>query len=170
MAYIEDHYTTGVMPLSDGMAGTRETVMVMQRLALQGATQPRTREQVERIIRRAPARDLVAEARAVEAWVRNHMRYTRDGLTAETVKTVDRMLNDIEKHGKALLDCDDASVLTAALLLSAGHQPAYQLLGRGSVPHHVNVIDCSAGLELDSTGEPRGQFNFRKRYPIPVDL
>jgi hypothetical protein len=157
------------MPLSDGLAGTEETVAVMQRLALQGAALPRVREQAERIIRGLPARDWGAEARCLAAWVKRHMRYTRDGLTIETIKTVPRMLDDIEKYGAALLDCDDAAVLLGSLLLTIGHAPAYQLLGRGEIPHHVNVLDRTSGMELDPTGEPRGVFRFRRVYPLPME-
>lgn len=157
-----------VLPLSDGLAGTRETVAMMQRLALHGAALPAVRNLAEKILRAsgAAAKDWSAESRAVVGWVRNHMRYTRDGLTVETLKTVDRMVDDVARFGYVLADCDDASILTAALLLSLGHAPAFQVLGRGEQPHHVNVLDQTSGLELDATGEPRGPWGFREVYNV----
>ncbi len=167
MGYVEAAFDTQVFPLSNGLQGTAETVAVMQRLALQGSATPQVREAAEKIIIRRAARDWKAEARAIEAWVQNHIRYTRDGLLVETLKSPQRMLRDIASQGLTLADCDDASILTAALLLSIGHAPAFQILGRNETPHHVNVLDKTSGLELDSTGEPTGTFNYRRVYNVP---
>lgn len=167
MGYIEAPFDTQVVPLSAGLTGTAETISVMQRLALQGAASPSVREQAERIIIRRPARNWAAESRAIEAWVQNHIRYTRDGLQVETVKSPERMLREIHSQGLTLADCDDASVLISSLLLTVGHAPAFQVLGRGEVPHHVNVIDRTANVELDATGEPLGEFGFRRVYSVP---
>lgn len=166
LGYLEAPFDTGTLALSPGIGGTYETVLVMQRLAVQGAGDARTRLAAENIVRGVPARAWGLEAVAICRWVKRHMRYTRDGLTAETLRSVERMLEEIEKHGKTLADCDDAAILIAALLLTLGHAPAFQVLGRGSVPHHVNVLDRTTGMELDPTGEPSGTFAFRQVFPV----
>lgn len=166
--YVNEPFKDQVLPLSDGLAGTWETVAVMGRLAQHGAGRCDTRNLAEKILRSSgvAARDWPAESRALTAWVRNHIRYTRDGLTVETLKTCDRMLDDVARHGFTMADCDDAAVLLAALLLCVGHAPAFQVLGRNETPHHVNVVDKSTGLELDPTGEPRGAWGFREVFDV----
>lgn len=164
--YLEEPLETDVSALPEGLAGTEETVLVMCRLAVQGSMIPATRQAAESAIRPVPQRDMAGESRAVERWVRDHLRYTRDGLEVETLKTPALMLAEIARFGKAAGDCDDASILTASLLLSLGHAPAFQVLGRDSVPHHVNVIDRTTGLELDPTGEPRGRWAYRRAFNV----
>ena len=154
------------MGVSPGMTGILETVQVMQRLARQGAATPAVREAAEHIVRSVPARDLQAEARAVESWIRVHLRYTRDGLDVETLKTPERMLAEIASQGKTIGDCDDAAVLGAALLLALGHAPQFTLLGKGEFPHHVVVEDLSSGRLLDPTAEPRGPWGYRRSFHV----
>jgi hypothetical protein len=98
--------------------------------------------------------------------VRERLRFTRDGFKVETLKTPQRMLQEIASYKKFVGDCDDASILVATLLLAVGHQPAFQVLGRGKVPHHVNVVDRTTGLMLDAAGNPTGAFQYRKLFPI----
>lgn len=166
MGVIEDRLGTSVEPLEAGMAGVDQTVLAMIRLATQGGALPAVRMLAERIVRRTPARDWRGETAAVRAWVARHLRYTRDGLQVETLKTPEHMLEEIRRTGKFLGDCDDASILAAALLLSIGHQPAFLLLGRGNVPHHVAVFDRTVGQVVDPTGEPRGPYSFRRTYDV----
>lgn len=167
-SYVNERLGDTVWPLSDGLAGTRETVAVMQRLAVAGASRPDTRNLTEKALRAAGVaqRDRAAESRALAAWVRNHLHYIPDGLTVETLRTVERMAADIAQTGRTFGDCDDASILLAAMLMTIGHAPAFQVLGRGETPHHVNVIDKSTGLELDPTGEPRGPWGFREVFDV----
>jgi hypothetical protein len=158
-----------VITLESGLAGTRQTVAYMIRLAAGESATAAVREAAERIVRGLPEKDWAAEARAVAEWVRTHMRYTRDGLETETLKTPTRMLREIASRGRACLDCDDAAVLIASILLSIGHAPAFEVLGRGRVPHHVRVLDKSTNLVLDPTvGEISGSggFGFREVYDV----
>lgn len=152
--------------LPPGLAGTDLTVARMGELAVAGTRMPDARLAVEAIIRAVPSRDYPAETRAVESWIRQHLHFVRDGLKVETLKSVDRMLAEVRESGRFIGDCDDAAILTASLLMSLGHPVAFQVLGRGSFPHHVNVLDELAGMTVDATGEPRGHFGFRKLYKV----
>lgn len=166
MGYIEESENAVVLPLAGGEPGTQQTVSFMIRNALDGASLPQVRALAESAVKGAPERDLAAEAQRIEKWVKGHLRYTRDGLNVEMLKTVPRILGEIQSQGYFMGDCDDASTLSAALLLSLGHQVGFQVLGRGNVPHHVNVYDASAGVQVDPTGEPTGNFGYRRVYPV----
>jgi hypothetical protein len=160
---------TQLIALSDGVAGTRETVMLMQQVANADSATPEVRRTAEKIVFGVSDRDWAGESRAIERWVKAHMRYTRDGLRVETLKTPLRMLREISTDDRSCMDCDDAATLIAALLLSVGHAPAFEVLGRGAVPHHVRVLDRSTDLILDPTvGEvsPGGQFGFREVFDV----
>jgi len=152
--------------LPPGLPGTDVTVERMGELARSGARLPALRLIVEDIVRKLPARDWTAEALAVEDWIRRRLRFTRDGLNVETLKTVPKMLADLARTGRLVGDCDDASILGAAMLLSLGHPVSFQVLGRGKKPHHVNVLDTLSGRTVDPTGEPSGFFGFRKLYKV----
>jgi hypothetical protein len=166
MGYIEDPLGTGTEQMEPGYGGTLSTVVVMQRVATQATLDPEIRKLAEDIVRPLAQRDWKAEARAIEAWVRRGLRYTRDGLNVETLKTPRSLSDEFKAHGKFTGDCDDASMLVAALLLAVGHRPSFLLLGRKDVPHHVCVLDRTTGLTLDPTGEPRGPFGFRRAFDV----
>lgn len=166
---ITESISTSVVPLSGGEAGTLQTVASMIQIAQSESATEAVRMAAEDAVRGVTPRNYRAEARAVERWVRDHIRYTRDGLRVETLKTPLRMLNEIRRYGKTCADCDDSSILTAALLLAIGHAPAFEVVGRGEVPQHVMVYDHTAGITLDSTiGETiTGEnFNYRKLFDV----
>lgn len=167
--YREANLGTQLITLDGGLAGVRQTVVFMQRLAASESATPQVRGAAEKIVRHLPGKNYAAESRAIEAWVKAHMRYTRDGLNTETIKYPTRMLRDIAADGTACLDCDDAAILIASLLLAVGHAPAFEVLGRGRVPHHVRVIDKTTNISLDPTvGEvaPGEDFDFREVYDV----
>jgi hypothetical protein len=155
-----------VEPLADGLAGVDQTVLYMTRFAINGSQTPSIRMTAEGIVRGTPQRDFPGESRAIERWVRDRLRFTRDGLKVETLKTPQRMIQEIAAHGKFIGDCDDASILVATLLLAVGHAPSFQVLGRGSTPHHVNVLDRTTGLVVDASANPTGAFGYRKLYEV----
>ena len=166
MGYIEEAEGAVVLPMAGGNDGVLQTISFMTRNALEGAAHPALRAAAEEAVRGAPARRWDAEAQAVERWIRRRLRYTRDGFNVETLKTVPRMLAELQSTGVIMGDCDDASTLAAAMLLAVGHQVGFQVLGRGNVPHHVNVLDTTSGVSVDPTGEPTGAFGYRRVYPV----
>lgn len=61
----------------------------------------------------------MCEARSIHAWVKQNIKYVRDVADVETVQTPDVTLRD------RVGDCDDHSVLMAALLQSVGHRARF---------------------------------------------
>ena len=114
-----------------GQGGTIATLDAMERAVLQGLHDPAVVLYAQEIVRGIPEHDLDREIDAVFRKAREDFRYTRDPLGVELVKTPTFILREIEGHGWAALDCDDASVWLAALLRSVGIATRFKAI-RGS--------------------------------------
>jgi predicted transglutaminase-like cysteine proteinase len=114
--------------LSHGKRGTAETVAIMARIAMGGwgARSERIRALALAIVRDAgiAGKDYRAEILAIHRWVQNNIRYTRDPVGQETVQTPEHTAF-INQAG----DCDDFSVLEAALLGALGHATRFITIG-----------------------------------------
>jgi predicted transglutaminase-like cysteine proteinase len=114
--------------LSQGKRGTAETVAIMARLAMGewGARSERIRALALAILRdaRVAGKNYPAEVLAVHRWVQNSIRYTRDPVGQETVQTPEYTAF-VNQAG----DCDDFSVLEAALLGALGHPTRFITVG-----------------------------------------
>lgn len=141
--------------LPPGAAGTRATLVMMQRLAREGARDPAVIEAARDILRRAGVRghDVLGEVRALFTFARDRVRYTRDPVGVELLQTPARTLRTL------VGDCDDKSTLLAALLHAVGH-PAQLLFravaanpSRPGMYSHVYVVANVAGrrVPLDPT-------------------
>lgn len=97
----------------------------MAELARRGSESAMVRAQAVALTRGLRQKDYMAEARAVHGWVRDHVRYVRDVAGVETLHTAERLL--IDRAG----DCDDKSILIAALLASIGHRVRFVAVGFG---------------------------------------
>jgi transglutaminase-like putative cysteine protease len=74
----------------------------------------------------------VGQVRALQLWVQQNIRYIRDPPDLELVQTPQKTLQ--WQAG----DCDDQSVLIAALLTSIGHPCQFMAMGFGGGPlEHV---------------------------------
>lgn len=141
--------------LPPGAAGTRATLVMMQRLAREGGRDPAVLEAARDILRRAGVRghDVLGEVRALFLFARDAIRYTRDPVDVELLQTPAHTLRT------RVGDCDDKSTLLAALLHAIGH-PAQLLFravavnpSRPGVFSHVYVVANVAGrrVPLDPT-------------------
>ena len=80
----------------------QETLVWMRRLALAAQGDVQLRELAESIVKGVHPRDYASEYSAVLNWVRKNIRYVRDPVTIEQVKTPRAT---VETRGG---DCDDA--------------------------------------------------------------
>jgi transglutaminase-like putative cysteine protease len=108
----------------DGPAGTLAVLKRMRGAVLEAKKHPAIRAQAVAIVQPTPAKNWRAEAAAVQAWVRRHIRYVRDVRDVETLQAPDYTLR--VRAG----DCDDHAMLTAALLESIGHPTRFVAIGR----------------------------------------
>jgi hypothetical protein len=124
-----------LLSVRSGDAGVTDTLKLMATLARQYKVNPVIRQTSARIVQSAPAKDDLAEATALQNWVRSNIRYTGDVLDVETIQTPDYTLQ--ERYG----DCDDQSVLLASFLLAIGIPAAYCAVGVDGGPYsHVMPV------------------------------
>ncbi len=141
-------FTSGLFAIKTGAAGIQQTLCAMAALADAAKTDLLIRHTALDIIRAWPEKDRIAEAEALQSWVRDNIRYTGDVTGVETVQAPSVTL------AVQCGDCDDKSTLLAALLLSVGHTP--RLVALGSAPgefSHVMVEDVlmGAAFALETT-------------------
>ncbi len=116
------------MTLPGGWAGTDGTVVKMQEMATGkwGSRSPKIRALAINILhtRKVPEKNYVAEMVAIHNWVRDNIRYTKDVNGQETLCYPE----DTAFNTKAG-DCDDKSLLEAALLGSVGIASRFVTVG-----------------------------------------
>lgn len=106
-----------VEDIPDGDAGIAATLRKMVELARQGKRDPGVIEVANSLVRDVPQGDRLGEVKALHAFVRDHIRYTNDigGIEpVELLRTCEATLT------MGCGDCDDKSILLAALLCSIG--------------------------------------------------
>jgi hypothetical protein len=122
-----------------------ETVRVMREVAHARSSHPLVRGLALKILQfyGIKSHDFVNEARAIGDYVRSKVRYVRDCKSVEQLHDPITMIDQIQQ-GSAQGDCDDMSLLIAAMLLSIGHQPFFRVIeyrrGSGSF-NHIYVVD-----------------------------
>lgn len=109
--------------LARGVDGIAELLAILRNSARAGATDAGVRGLAERIAA-AAGRDLIAQAAAVQAWVRANIAYVTDPRGVELVKSPARLLMDRAD------DCDGHAQLVAAMLASIGHRVRLSAIGR----------------------------------------
>lgn len=95
----------------------------MVRLTRQYKTDLTLRQLAENIVGGIPGKDWYGEIQAVQNWVRDNIRYTKDIYDAETLKTPLLLIQS--RYG----DCDDMSLLVGTLLNALGHPVRYVAIG-----------------------------------------
>src|SRR5579863_1988828 len=100
---------------ASGLGSVKQTLKAMRGLALAGKADPRVRALAQEIVRYAPADDAGA-ARAVQAWVQQHVKYDPDPEDVEVLQ--EPMVTVPAEFGGqwGAGDCDDQAILVASLL------------------------------------------------------
>ena len=110
---------------------TTDTVRRMDQLASgsRGELSPKVRLTVENVIREVEAKDRLSQMAALYDWLKAHWSYVNDPIEVELVKDPERILEEIEKHGRALGDCDDASTFLVAACRTIGIPATFTRVG-----------------------------------------
>jgi transglutaminase-like putative cysteine protease len=114
--------------IPNGQAGSIATLRAMRQLVRDAIRDPKQqiRESALAILR--GVNTFSDQARAIQQWVQTHIEYRRDPPDLELVQTPQVTLQ--LRAG----DCDDQSVLTAALLQSTGHPTQFIAVGMDGAP------------------------------------
>lgn len=113
--------------LAEGPLGTRQTLLLMARLVRESLSTPASATLIvplaREIVGALPGQDHSSEAYALQAWVASHIRYVRDPVNVESLTPPAWML------GTLAGDCDDQSMLLAALLGAIGITSRFVAVG-----------------------------------------
>lgn len=112
------------------VAQTRITLRLMRETANRSLYDPVVIEAAVHAVRSADGRNTEALARELSTYLRAHLAFLPDGLIqGEILRSPRYLLDEISQHGKARADCEDASMLTAALAKSVGVPARFVALG-----------------------------------------
>lgn len=104
-----------LLGLPDGVEGVRATLEIMARLVRAARVSPGVRNTAISLTRSVANEDFFGEISELHCFVRDQIRYVGDVNDVETLQTPEETM----RVGAG--DCDDKSVLLAALLESIGH-------------------------------------------------
>ncbi len=122
--------TLGKLP--SGPAGVSATLKHMVRLAREYKKDAGVREVAAALVRPLAQYDTAGEVRVIHAFVRDGIRYTSDIAGVETLQTPKATLE------MGVGDCDDKSLLLAALLGAIGKKTRFVAIGmKGGPLSHV---------------------------------
>lgn len=144
--------TGTLVQIPEGRAGAVQTVRAMRAAVERAKLDLRIRQAALSLLALTPPKDTLAEIDALLTFVRSRIRYTGDIVGIETVADAATTLQS--EAG----DCDDMSILLAALLECVGIPTRFVIAGyNGPEFEHVYVAAEIAGelLPLDPT-EPHG--------------
>ena len=133
---------------ASGVAGIRQTLSTMARLANQALLDPALRDQAAAAIAGCPKGNLPCYMYACLSWTNRQVRYVPDPNGIETVHDPRIIAAGIKARTQVYGDCDDLSTYLGALLKTIGLAPSFRAVGYNGRPFsHVYVV-CG-GLHLD---------------------
>ena len=112
-----------MVQIPGGPPGTRRTLQLMADRVRAGRQNPAIRAQALALVSGLPQKDYINECRRIHAFVRDAVRYVRDPRGVETLHDAEYLLR--QRQG----DCDDKSILAAALLETIGHRTRLVAVG-----------------------------------------
>lgn len=115
-----------------GDAGTRATLQTMREIVTNWKSAPRIRQLAIKLTQRCNGNS-TCELQTIHAFVRDRIRFVRDVEGRETLSTPDLTLD----NGAG--DCDDQSILLAALLESIGYRTRFVAVDTGRPPAYSHV-------------------------------
>lgn len=116
-------------PLAHGARGNYKTVDYMKKIARKVNGHPEVRQLAENILNYYNTKSMYYfdEALAIGDYVKKFVKYVRDPQGIEMLTDPITMIDKL-KRDEAYGDCDDMSLLIAALLLSLGHSPRFAIV------------------------------------------
>jgi hypothetical protein len=114
-----------IRTISKGYSGTYKTLQHIQDLIRAGAKDFYVRQKAIDILlqRRVQPKDYLGEIQTLFEWVQQNVRYTKDPYRVEVLHSARRLL-DLRAG-----DCDDMTILLAAMLEAVGHPTRLVIVG-----------------------------------------
>lgn len=162
--------------IDDGDPGTAQTVSFMYNLIYQGMKDPDVNAQAIGIVNAANPRqfDFAGQRRAIFNWFPRNIRFVRDPVGVETLRTAPETLH------RGAGDCDCQTILMGALLTTIGNHVRITTVesqpGNPEFSHvFLEVLDGNNWVPVDSARPgaryARGPEYYRRRFawPNPYD-
>ncbi len=112
--------------IPNGVAGIKETLRLMGIIIRKYRRNPQIRELALSLVKYLPSKSYKREVQAIHNYVYSSIRYVRDVRGVETLQTPVQTI----RIGQG--DCDDHTMIVAALLESIGHKT--RIVAVGSMP------------------------------------
>lgn len=154
-----------------GIAGVYDTLTNLARVRDKSAQNLRFRALAETLIRGNIINDdQMAQALALLSYVKDKITYVRDPQAWEYVKAPELILDEIEKYGRAMGDCDDHVLFYNTLLSSLGFQTKFVAVKINGSPmfNHVvsGVLVKKKWVDLDPCAKLRPQPSFAEKINV----
>lgn len=120
------------------------------------------------------ARNTTGQAYAVRDFLSARLRFLSDPVDIEVLETPESMLKTIATRGYAMGDCDNAAVLSAALLKSIGIRCRFVILGftKPNAPYqhvYTEAFTPAGWVDMDTTAPAGGTPpTITRRYVMEV--
>lgn len=105
----------------------------------------------------------LGEPQAIYSFQRRSVRFERDPVGVELLRTPAYMLDSIERRGTIGADCDDQAMLTCALLAVQGRRPVLIVVGREPLSEEGRLEHVFAGY-MNGPGVPS------RANVVPIDV
>jgi hypothetical protein len=158
---LEPEYNLGQLPkiqeieVGEGLGGNVQTIKFMKETARVRANDPLIRKLALNILLdyQVASNYYIDESLAIGDFVKKKVRYVRDPIDVEYLQDPVDLVKQIP-NGTAQGDCDDMALLTAALLLSIGHNPCFRAVRynqNGGPFNHIYVVDYEKNPNTQQT-------------------
>jgi hypothetical protein len=128
------HFTSHLGEIPAGRAGVKATLKIMVMVARKSKSALPVRIAAQQIVQSCPENDKHCEAASLHAFVRDAIRYVGDIRNVETVQFPEQTLE--LRSG----DCDDKSLLLAALAESIGFSTRFCSVKTNNSPIYSHVL------------------------------
>lgn len=148
---------TSLKAIPPGRAGVRATLRAMAGLVQREQAEYELIRKARELVQHLPEKAWEAQARVIFFFVRDRVRYVHDPLYVETIA------GPLETLKTRAGDCDDKSVLAAALLQAIGHPARFVAVAFDGNPFSHVFVETMVGqkwrpMELTDRQMPFGEY------------
>ncbi|MDA8156258.1 MAG: hypothetical protein M0Z52_07380 [Actinomycetota bacterium] len=166
---------SGMVDIGTGESAIWRTVRQMADYARVGAHRTPVIVTAQRIVKDYP--DRLDQAKALYRWVKGHVTYVNDpkalnGEHFDMLQDPEFLLTNINIWGKWAGDCDCGATLLAALLMAAGFNAGFRVIGPSGneLKHVYNLIFYRGQVYPMDTIEPDYEFGQEHTYVRKEDV
>lgn len=144
---------TMALQLPSGLRGTESTLRIMQAFVHDTDHGQAVHDLATRIVAGIPDRE--AQLRAIFEFLRTNVTFKGDTAGNEVLRHPEQLVHEINERSITAGDCDDRSMLGAALVRAIGFHPAFIVMSRK--PEPAGFEHVCYGAFVPSTTRPGGR-------------